>query len=156
MYISAVQFSHSVMSDSLWPHESQHARPPCPLPPPRVCSNSCPSSWWCHSVISSSVIPFSSCPQFLPESRSFPMSQLFARGSQSIRVSASASILLMNIQDWFLLGWTSWISLLSKGLSRVFSSSTIWKHSVLQRLWARVQVRDKKRPSWCLQSSLTG
>ena len=113
MYISAVQFSHSVMSDSLWPHESQHARPPCPLPPPRVCSNSCPSSWCCHSVISSSVIPFSSCPQFLPESRSFPMSQLFARGSQSIGVSAFASVLPMNTQDWSPLKWTSWISLQS-------------------------------------------
>ena len=113
MYISAVQFSHSVMSDPLWPHESQHARPPCPLPPPRVCSNSCPSSWWCHPVISSSVIPFSSCPQFLPESRSFPMSQLFARGSQSIGVSAFASVLPMNTQDWSPLKWTSWISLQS-------------------------------------------
>ena len=113
---SSVQFSHSVMSDSLWPHESQHARPPCPSPTPRVYPNSCPSSRWCHPAISSSVVPFSSCPHPLPGSRSFPMSQLFAWGGWSIGVSASASVLPMNTQDWFPLGWTGWISLQSKGL----------------------------------------
>ena len=112
----SVQFSHSVVSDSLRPHESQHARPPCPSQTPRVYSNSCPLSWWCHPAISSSVVPFSSCPQSLPASGSFPMSQLFALGGQSIGVSASASVLPMNIQDWSPLGWTGWISLQSKGL----------------------------------------
>ena len=104
----SVQFSHSVMSDSLWPHESQHARPPCPSPNPGVHSNSCPLSWWCHPAISSSVIPFSSCLQSLPASGSFPMSQLFAWGGQSIGVSASGSVLPMNTQDWCPLGWTGW------------------------------------------------
>ena len=107
----SVQFSHSVVSDSLWPHESQHTRPPCPSPTPAVYSNSCPSSRWCHPAISSSVIPFSSCPQSLSASGSFPMSQLFASGGQSIGVSAWASILPMNIQDLFPLGLTGWISL---------------------------------------------
>ena len=105
--LSSVQFSHSVMSDSLRPHELQHTRPPCPSPTPRVHPNSCPSSRWCHLAISSSVIPFSSCPQSLPASGSFPMSQLFAWGGQSIGVSASASILPMNTQDWSPLGWTA-------------------------------------------------
>ena len=127
-YFSSVQFSCSVMSDSLWPHESQHARPPCPSPNPGVYSNSCPSSRWCHPVISSSIVPFSSCPQSLPASESFPMSQLFAWGGQSIGVSASASVLPMNIQDWSPLGWTGWISLESMGLSRVFSNTTVQKH----------------------------
>ena len=121
-------FSCSVMSDSLWPHELQHPRPPCPSPTPGVYSNSCPSSRWCHPAISSSVIPFSSCPQSLPASGSFPMSQLFAWGGQSIKVSASASVLPMNTQDWSALEWTGWISLQSKGLSRVFSSTTVQKH----------------------------
>ena len=103
---SSVQFSRSVMSDSLWPHELQHARPPCPSPTPRVYSNSCPSSRSCHPTISSSVIPFSSCPQSLPASGSFPMSQLFAWSGQSIGVSASASVLPMNTQDWSPSGWT--------------------------------------------------
>ena len=103
---SSVQFSCSVMSDSLWPHESQHTRPPCPSPTPRVYPNSCPSSRWCHPTISSSVIPFSSCPQSLPASESFPMSQLFAWGGQSIRVSALVSVLPMNTQDWSPLEWT--------------------------------------------------
>ena len=111
---SSVQFSCSVVSDSLWPHESQHARPPCPSPTPGVHSNSCPSSRWCHPSILSSVVPFSSCPQSFPASGSFQMSQLFTSGGQSIGVSASASVLPMNIQDWFPLGWTGWISLLSK------------------------------------------
>ena len=108
------------MSNSLRPHESQHARPPCPWPTPRVYSNSCPLNWWCNPTISSSVIPFSSCPQSLPASGSFPMSQLFAGGGQSIGVSASASVLPMNTQDWSPLGWTGWISLQSKGLSRLY------------------------------------
>ena len=120
--------NRSVVSDSLWPHESQHARPPCPSPTPGVYSNSCPLSRWCHPAISSSVIPFSSCPQSLPASGSFSMSQLFAWGSQSTGVSASASVLPMNTQDWSPLGWTGWISLRSKGLSRVFSNTTVQKH----------------------------
>ena len=122
--ISSVQFSRWVMFDSLWPHESQHARPPCPSQTPRVYSNSCPSNRWCHPAISSSVVPFSSYPQSLPASGSFPMSQLFTWGTQSIGVSASASVLPMNTQDWSPLGWTGWISLQSKGLSRVFSNTT--------------------------------
>ena len=126
--LDSVQFSRSVASDSLQPHDSQHARPPCPSPTPGVHSNSRPLSQWCHSAISSSVIPFSSCSQSLPASGSFPMSQLFAWGGQSIGVSASASVLPMNTQDWFPLGWTGWIFLQSKGLERVFSSTTIQKH----------------------------
>ena len=125
---SSVQFSRSVVSDSLQPHGLQHVRPPCPSPTPRVYSNSCPSSRWCHSAISSSVIPFSSCPKSLSASESFPMSQLFAWGGQSIRVSASASVLPMNTQEWSPLGWTDWVSLQSKGLSRVFSNTTVQKH----------------------------
>jgi len=125
---SSVQFSHSVMSDSLQPHELQYARPPCPSPIPRVHSNSCPSSRWCHPAISSSVFPFSSCPQSLPASESFPMSQLFTWGGQSTGVSALASFLPKNTQDWSPLGWTGWISLQSKGLSRVFSNTTVQKH----------------------------
>ena len=125
---SSVQFSHSVMSDSLWPHELQHARPPCPSATPRIHSDSCPRSQWCHPAISSSVVPFSSCPQSLPASESFPMSQLFASGGQSIRVAASTSVLSMNTQDWSPLEWTGWISLQSKGLSRVFSNTTVQKH----------------------------
>ena len=124
-YVSVSQFSCLVMSDSLRPHELQHARPPCPSPTPRVYSNSCPSSLWCHPAISPSVVPFSSCPQPLPASGSFPMSQLFAWSGQSIGVSASASVLPMNTQDWSPLGWTGWISLQSKGLSRVFSNTTV-------------------------------
>ena len=122
------KFSCSVVSDSLWPHEPQHARPPCPTPPPGVNPNPCPLSWWCHPTISSSVVPFSSCPQSFPALGSFQMCQLFASGGQSIGVSASASVLPMNIQKWFPLGWTCWISLQSKGLSRVFSNTGVWKH----------------------------
>ena len=129
--ISSVQFSHSVVSNSLRPHELQHARIPCPSPTPRVDSNSCPMSQWCHPDISSSVIPSSSCPQPLPASGSFPMSQLFTWGGQSIAVSASASVLPMNTQDWSPLGWTGWISLQSKGLWRVFSNTTVHKHQFL-------------------------
>ena len=115
------------MSDSLQPHESQHNRPHCPSPTPGVHSDSRPSSRWCHPAISYSVVPFSSCPQFLPASGSFPMSQLFACGGQSIGVSASASVLPKNTQGWSPLGWTSWISLQSKGLSRVFNT-TVQNH----------------------------
>ena len=118
-HISSVQFSHSVVSDSLQPRESQHARPPCPSPTPGVYLNSRPSSRWCHPAISSSVVSFSSCPQSLPASGSFPMSQLFAWGGQSIGVSVSASVLPMNTQDWSPSGWTGWIFLQSKGFSRV-------------------------------------
>ena len=110
----SVQFSRSVVSNSLWPHGLQHIRPPCPSPTPGACSSSCPSSQWCHPTISSSVIPFSSCPQSFPASGSFQMSQLFAWGSQSIGVSASTSVLPMKTQDWSHLGWTGWISLESK------------------------------------------
>ena len=130
---SSVQFSRSVVSDSLWPHESQHARPPCPLPTPGVYLNSCPSSRWCHPAIWPSVIPFSSCLQSLTASGSFTMSQLFAWGGQSTVVSASASVLPMNIQDWSPLGWTDWISLQSKVLSSLFqhhnSKASILRHS---------------------------
>ena len=125
---SSVPSSCSVMSDSLRPHGVQHARPPCPSPTPGVYSNSCPLSWWCHPTISSSVIPFSSHLRSFPASGSFQMSQFFTSGGQSIGVSASASVLPVNIQDWFPLGWTDWISLQSKGLSRVFSNTTVQKH----------------------------
>ena len=135
--IRTVQFSHSVMSDSLQPHGLQNSRLPCPSPTPRACSNSRASGRWCHPTISSSVIPFSSCLQSFPASGSFPMSQFFASGGQSTRVSVSASVLPMNIQDWFPLRLTSWISLHSKGLSRVFSNTT-----------------DQKRQSFSAQISL--
>ena len=125
---SSVQFSCSVMSDTLRPHGLQHARPPCPLPTPRVYPNSRPWSQWCHPTISSSDFPFSSRLQPFPASGSFPMSRLFTSGGQSIWVSASASVLPMNIQDWFPLGWTGWLSLQSKGLSRVFSNTTVQKY----------------------------
>ena len=128
---SSVQFSRSVMSDSLQPHESQHARPPCPSPTPRVHPNSCPSSRWCHPTISSSVAPFSSCSQSLPASGSFQMSQLFEWGGQSTGVSASASVLPMNTQDWSPSGWIGWICLQSSGLPRVLTCHSS-KASVLQ------------------------
>ena len=124
---SSVQFSRSDVSASLQPHESQHTRPPCPSQTPRRYSNSCPLSWWGHTAISSSVIPFSSCPQSLPASGSFPMSQLFIWGGQSIGVSASTSVLPVNTQDLSHSGWTGWISLQSKGLSRVFSNTLVQK-----------------------------
>ena len=125
---SSVQFSSSVMSDSLRPHESQHARPPCPSPTPGVHPNSCPLSWWCHLTISSSVVPSSSCSQSFPTSGTFQMSQLFGSGGRNIGVSASTSVLPMNTQDWFPLGWTGWIFLQLKLLSRVFSNTTVQKH----------------------------
>ena len=124
----SVQFSLLVMSDSLRPHGLQHARPPCPSPTPGVYPNPCPSSWWRHPTISSSVIPFFSYPQSFPASGSFQMSQLFESDGQSIGVSASTSVIPMNTQDWSPLGWTGWISLQSKGLSRVFSNTTVQKH----------------------------
>ena len=126
--VSSVQFSHSVVSDSLRPHESQHTRPACPSPTLGVHSDSHPSSQWCHPAISSSVIPFSSCLQTLPASESFPMSQLFTWGGQSTGVSALASFLPKKSQSWSPSEWTGWISLHSKGLSRVFSNTTVQKH----------------------------
>ena len=124
----SVQFSHSVMSNSLWPHGLQHARPPCPSPTHGVYLNSCPLIQWCYPTISSSVVPFPSFLQFFPASGSIQMSQLFASGGQSTGVSASASVISINIQDWFPLGWTGWNSLMSKQLSRVFSKTTVQKH----------------------------
>ena len=139
---SSVQFSCSVVSDSLQPHELQHARPPCPSPTPRVHTNPCPLSWWCHPTISSYVIPFS-CPQSLPASESFPMSQLFASDGRSIKVSTSATVLPMDIQGWFPLGLTGLISVQCKGLSRVFPNTTIWKHrffSAQLSLWSNSHI----------------
>ena len=146
---TSVQFSCSVMSDSLWPHILQVTRPPCPSPTPRIHSKSCPSSRWCHPTISSSVIPFSSCLQSLPASGSFSVSQLFASGGQSTGISASASVLLMNIQSWFPLGLTCLISLESKRLSRVFVSTTIQKHQYFgtqPSLWSNSHIH-----TWLLE-----
>ena len=151
-FCCSVQFSCSVVSNSLWPHGLQHTRPPCPSPAPRVYSNSCPLSQWCHPTISSSVIPFPSCLQSFPASGSFPMSQFFASGSQSIRVSASASVLPMSLQDWFPLGWTGSISLLSKKLSRVFSNTTVQKHQFFDTqlsLWSNSPIR-----TWLLENHM--
>ena len=137
---ASVQFSHSVMSNSLQPHGLQHTRPPCPSPNPGACSNSCPnSSWWCHPTITSSAIPLSSCLQSFSASGSFPVSQFFALGDQSIGASISASVLPMNIQGWFPLELTDWISLQSKGFSRVFSNITVQEHQffiVQLSLWS--------------------
>ena len=130
--ISSVQFNRSVMSNSLQPHGPQHARPPCPSPTPKVYPSSCPSSWWCHPTISSSVIPFSSCSQSLPASGSFQMSQLSSSGGQSIGISASTSVLPMNIQDWSPLGWMGWTSLQSKGLSKSLLQHHSSKASILR------------------------
>ena len=132
------QFSRSVLSDSLWPHGLQHSRSPCPSPTPGVYSNSYPLSQWWHPTISFSVVPFSSCLQSFPKSRSFQMSEFFDSGGQSFGVSASASVVPMNLHYWFPLGWTSWISLQSNGLSRVFSNTTVQKHhsSVLSFLYS--------------------
>ena len=148
----SVQFSRSVMSDSLQPHESQQARPPCPSPTPRVYPNSSPSSRWCHPAISFSVVPFSSCPQSLPASGSFPVGQLFTWGGQSIGVSALASVLPVNPQDWSPLGWTSWISLWSKGLSRVFSNTTVQKHQKHQFFSAQLSSQSNSHiHTWPLE-----
>ena len=125
---SFIQFSHSVVSNSLRHHELQHARLPCPSPTPGAYANSCPSSQWCHPTIWSFVVPFSSLLQSFPALGSFPMSQFFTLGGQSTGISASTSVLLMNTHDWYPLGWTGWISLQSKGLSRVFSNTTVQKH----------------------------
>ena len=122
------QFNRSVLSNSLRLHELQHARPPCPSPTPGVHTDPCPSSGWCHPTISSSVVPFTSCPQSFPASGPFQMSQLLAWGGQSTGISASTSVLPMNPQDWSPLGWTGWISLQSKGLSGIFSNTTVQKH----------------------------
>ena len=126
--LSSAQFSRSVMSNTLQPHELQHARLPCPSPTPGVHPNPCPSSRWCHPAISSSVVPFSSCPQSFPGSGSFQVSHLFTSGGQSIGVSASTSVPPMNTQEWSPFGWTGWISLQPNGLSRVFSNTTVQKH----------------------------
>ena len=128
LYSGSVQYSHSVVSDSLQPHELPHARPPCPSSTPRGYPNSCPLNWWCHPTISSSVVPFFSHPQSFPESGSFQMSQFFASGGQNFGVSDLTSVLPMNTQDWSPSEWTGWISLQSKGLSRVFSNTTVQKH----------------------------
>ena len=126
--VSTVQFSHSVVPNSLRPHGLQHARPPCPSPTPGVYSDSGPLSQWCHPTISSSIVLFSSCLQSFPASGSFPVNQFFGSGGQNIGASVSASVLPMNFQDWFPLGWTGWISLQFKQLSRVFSNNTVQKH----------------------------
>ena len=149
IYVS-VQFTWSVVSDSLWPYESQHTRPPCPSPTPGVYSDSRPSSWWCHPTISSSVIPFSSCLQSFPALGSFPISQLFISGGQRPEASASASVLPMNMQGLFPLGWTSWISLQSKGLPRVFSNTTVKKHQFFgaqPSLWSNSHIH-----TWLLEN----
>ena len=143
-----VQFSHSVVSESLQPHELQHSRPPCPSPTPEVNPNPCPLSQWYHPTISSSVVPFSSCPQSFPASGSFQMSQFFASGGQSIGASASTSVLPMNTQNWSPLGWTGWISLQSKGLSRVFSSTTVQKH---QFFGTQLSLESNSHIHTCLQ-----
>ena len=127
-HFSSIMFICSVVSDSYWPHGLQYARIPCSSPTPGAYSNSCPLSWWCDPTISSSVIPFSSRLQSFPASWAFPMSQFFTSGGQSIGASASTSVLPMNIQDWFPLGWTGWNSLQSKGLSRLFANTTVQKH----------------------------
>ena len=148
--MSVSQFSRSVVSDSLWPHGLQHTRLPCPSPTPWVYSHSCPLSRWCHPTISSSVVPFSSCLQSFLASGSFPRSQFFASGGQSIGVLASASVLPMNIQDWFSLVLTGWISLLSRGLSRVFSSTKIQKHQFFgtqPSLWSNSHIH-----TWLLEN----
>ena len=140
----------SVVSDSLQPHKLQPSRLPCPSPSPKVCSNSCPLSWWCYPTSSSSVAPFLSCPPSFPVSESFPVSQLFASVSQRIGVSASTSVLPMNTQDWSL-GWTGWISLQSEGLSRVFSNTTVQKHKFLGAqlsLWSNSHIH-----TWLLEKT---
>jgi len=146
--ISSVQFSHSVEFDSLRPQGVQHTRIPCPLPYPGACSNSCPSSLWGHPTISSSGAPLSSCLQSFPASGSFPVSQFFISDGRSIEASASASVLPMNIQDWFPLGWTGWISLQSKGLSRVFSNTTVQKYKFFG---AQLSYANSRIHTWLLE-----
>ena len=151
--VTSVQFSLSVVSVSLQPHGLQHARPPCPSPTPGVYPNTCPSSWWCHPAISSSAVPFSSCLQSFPVTGSFPISQRFTSGGQSIGVSASTSVLPMSIQDWLPLGWTGWISLQSKGFSRVFSNTTVQKHKFFRAqlsLWSNSHIH-----TWLLEKPQT-
>ena len=149
---SSVQFSCSVVSDSLWPHGLQHARPPSPSTTPGVYSNSCPLSWWCHPTISSSVVPFFNHPQSFPASGSSQMSQFFASGGESIEVLVSASVLPMNIQEWFPLEWTGWISLQPKGLSRVFSNTTVQKHRFFS---AQLSSQSKSHiHTWLLEKPL--
>ena len=146
---SWVQFSRSVVTDSLWLHGLQHTRPPCLSPTPGVYSNSCPLSRWCHPTVSFSVVPFSSCLQSFPASGSFQMSQLFTSGGQSTEVSASASVLPMNIQGWFPLGWTDWTSFQAEGLSRVFSNTTVQKHQFFGAqlsLWSNFHIH-----TWLLE-----
>ena len=147
----SVLFSHSVVSDSLRPHGLQHARPPCRSPTPGVYSNSCPLSWWCHPTISSSVISFSSHLQSFPASGFFQMSQFFTSGGQSLGVSASASVLPVNIRDWFLLGWIGWISLQSKGLSRVFSNTTVQKHQFGKKYFMQTETKRKQELQYSYQ-----
>ena len=152
VFFSSVQFSPSVMSDSVWHHGLQHARPPCPSPAPGVDSNSCPLSRWCHPTISSSVIPFSTHIQYFPASESFPMSQFFTSGGQSIGVSASASVLPKNIHNWLPLGWAGWISLQSKGLSSVFSNTTVQKHQFFS---AQISLESNSHiHTWSLEKPL--
>ena len=144
-----VQFCRSVMSDSLWPRGLKHARPPCPSPTPRVYPNSCPLSWWCHLAISSSVVPFSSCLQSFPELGSFQMSQVFTSGGQSIGVSASTSVLPVNIQDWFPLGWTGWIQMPSKDDKANFIQGELLQCShtgfvIVERDWAELGIQGKE------------
>ena len=147
-WFGSVLFSLSVVSHSLWPHELQHARTPCPWPTPGIHPNSYTSSQWCHPTISSSVIPFTSCLQSFSASGSFQMSQLFASGGQSIGVSASTSVLPMNTQDYSPLGWTGWISLQSKGLSRVFSNTTVQKHQLFS---AQLSLWSNMSHTWLLE-----
>ena len=161
-WFSSVQFSLSVVSDSLLPHGLQHTRAPCPSPAPGACSNSCLSSRWCHPTISFSVVPFSSCPQSFSASGSFPMSQLFTWGGQSIGVSASASVLPVNTQDWSPLGWTCWISLQSKRPSRVFSNTTVQKYqffgaqlSLESNSHIHSWLLEKPEPWLCWQSDVS-
>ena len=154
-YAVSVQFSRSVVSDSLQPHGLQHARLPCPSPTPRIYPKSCPLNRWCHLTISSSIVPFSFHLQSFPASGFFPMSQFFASGGQSIGVSVSASVLPMNILDWFPLGWTGWISLPSKELSRVFSNTTVQKHHTLSRFVIAFLPRSKSLLISWLQSLST-
>ena len=148
---NSVQFSHSVVSSSLQPHGLQHSRLPYPSPTPGTYSRSCTLSWWCHPTVSTSVVPFFSHLQSCPASGAFQMSQFFPSGGQSIGVSASASVLPMNIQDWFPLGWTGWIALLSKGLSRVFSNTTVQKHQFFGAqlsLWSNFHIH-----TWLLEKT---